>query len=286
MNPNTNLCLTILSDLERMKNRVVEYPNKNLALINIQSLSVVYPGGHRALEGITLEIRRGELTVLLGRSGAGKSTLLRCLNLLQRPTTGTIWVDGVGSLTSLDRLRGYRRQAGMVFQLHHLIGRQSALQNVLVGRIAYHSTIRSLFPLPKADLTVAMECLERVGLADKALKRADQLSGGERQRVGIARALAQRPQIILADEPVASLDPATAESIMELLSRISREDRLTVVFSLHQIELACRYGERIIGLSNGMIVFDGLPDELTSDPLERIYNGTAAEECHAAAYLN
>jgi phosphonate transport system ATP-binding protein len=174
----------------------------------------------------------------------------------------------------------------MVFQLHHLIGRQSALQNVLMGRLAYHSTLRSLFPLPAADIAVAMECLERVGLADKALKRADQLSGGERQRVGIARALAQRPSIIFADEPVASLDPATAESIMVLLSRISREDRLTVVFSLHQIDLACRFGERIIGLSNGMLVFDGRGDDLTRDPLERIYSGAGCAARLASAVLN
>jgi phosphonate transport system ATP-binding protein len=171
----------------------------------------------------------------------------------------------------------------MVFQLHHLIGRQSALQNVLMARLAYHSTIRSLFPLPNADVRVAMECLERVGLADKALKRVDQLSGGERQRVGIARALVQRPKIILADELVASLDPATAESIMELLRRISREDLLTVVFSLHQIELACRFGERIIGLSNGTVVFDGRREELTKVPLQRIYNGGAGEDDKVAA---
>jgi phosphonate transport system ATP-binding protein len=226
------------------------------------------------------------LTVLLGRSGAGKSTLLRCLNMLQRPTAGCIRVHGVGDLAAAPNLRAYRRQTGMVFQLHHLIGRQAALQNVLMGRLAYHSTFRSLFPLPAKDIGAAMECLERVGLADKALKRVDQLSGGERQRVGIARALAQRPRILLADEPVASLDPATSESIMELLRRISQEDRLTVVFSLHQIELACRYGERVVGLANGLVVFDGRAEDLAGTPLDRIYNGGSGEFCPTAACLN
>jgi phosphonate transport system ATP-binding protein len=186
-----------------------------------------------------------------------------------------VWADGIGTLDSRDRIRKQRRQAGMVFQLHHLIGRLSALQNVLTGRLAYHSAIRSLFPLPNAEVVIAMECLERVGLVDKALKRVDQLSGGERQRVGIARTLAQRPRIMLADEPVASLDPATAESIMELLSRVAREDNLTVVFSMHQLELASRFGDRVIGLADGAIVFDGPPAELTTAPLGRIYNGAA-----------
>jgi phosphonate transport system ATP-binding protein len=269
-----------------MKQKYTERSNPISDFIVIRNLSVEYPGGHRALEGITLKIRQGESTVLLGRSGAGKSTLLRCLNLLQKPTTGSIWVNGIGDLTERLDLRDYRRQTGMVFQLHHLISRQSALQNVLMGRLAYHATLRSLFPLPEGDIAVAMECLERVGLADKALKRADQLSGGERQRVGIARALAQRPQIILADEPVASLDPATAESVMELLCRISREDQLTSIFSLHQIELACRFGERIIGLCNGGIVFDGKAEELSKNPLERIYNGTAGEAYSVPECLN
>jgi phosphonate transport system ATP-binding protein len=255
-------------------------------LIRVEDLSVVYPGGHSALQAVNLTFRRGELTVLLGRSGAGKSTLLRCLNLLQRPTAGCVRVHGVDDLAAAPNLRAYRRQTGMVFQLHHLIARQSALQNVLMGRLAYHSTFRSLFPLPAKDIGAAMECLERVGLADKALKRVDQLSGGERQRVGIARALAQRPRILLADEPVASLDPATSESIMELLRRISKEDRLTVVFSLHQIELACRYGERIVGLANGLVVFDGMAADLGGTPLERIYNGGSREFCPTTACLN
>ncbi len=241
-------------------------------LIHIHDLSVTYPGGREALRGITLAVRRGESAVLLGKSGAGKSTLLRCINGLQKPTGGIIRVDGLGRLGETADWKELRRQTGMVFQLHHLIGRHSALQNVLMSRLGYHSSLQTLFPLPKSDIARALECLDRVGLADKAMQRADQLSGGERQRVGIARAIAQNPRIILADEPVASLDPATAQTVLELLRRISREDGLTVLFSLHQIELACRFGDRVIGLSGGEIVFDGRPEELTERPLGLIYS--------------
>lgn len=249
-------------------------------MIRIDDLSVTYPGGREALRGITLAIRCGESAVLLGKSGAGKSTLLRCINGLQKPTAGSIRVAGIGRLGENGTWKELRRQTGMVFQLHHLIGRHTALQNVLMGRIGYHSPLRTLFPLPASDVELAMECLDRVGLADKAMQRADSLSGGERQRVGIARALAQEPRIILADEPVASLDPANALSIMKLLHRISREDGLTVIFSLHQIDFACRFGERIIGLAGGEIVFDGRPEELTESPLETIYHGSSTCEAH------
>jgi phosphonate transport system ATP-binding protein len=254
-------------------------------LIRIHDLSVTYPGGREALRGITLAIRRGESAVLLGKSGAGKSTLLRCINGLQKPTAGIIRVEGIGRLGDTTDWRELRRQTGMVFQLHHLIGRHTALQNVLMGRLGYHSPFRSLFPLPPPDVALALECLDRVGLADKAMQRADQLSGGERQRVGIARAIAQNPRIILADEPVASLDPATAQSVLELLRRISREDGLTLLFSLHQIEFACQFGDRVIGLSGGKIVFDGRPQELTESPLGRIYGGSPTCEAHPEAAL-
>lgn len=256
------------------------------ALIRIDDLSVTYPGGREALRGITLAIRRGESVVLLGKSGAGKSTLLRCINGLQRSTAGSIRISGIGRLGGNGTWRELRKQTGMVFQLHHLIGRHTALQNVLMGRLGYHSPLRSIFPLPDSDVRLAMECLDRVGLADKAMQRADRLSGGERQRVGIARALAQKPKIVLADEPVASLDPATALSILELLRRISKEDGLTVIFSLHQIDFACRFGERIIGLSKGEIVYDGKPEDLTESPLETIYHGYSTCEAHLDVALH
>jgi phosphonate transport system ATP-binding protein len=256
------------------------------ALIRINDLSVTYPGGREALRGITMAVRRGESVVLLGKSGAGKSTLLRCINGLRRPTAGSIRVAGIGRLGENGTWKELRRQTGMVFQLHHLIGRHTALQNVLMGRIGYHSPFRTLFPLPLSDIRLAMECLDRVGLADKAMQRADRLSGGERQRVGIARALAQEPRIVLADEPVASLDPTTALSILELLRRISREDGLTVIFSLHQIDFACRFGERIVGLAQGEIVFDGRPEELTENPLATIYPGSSTCEARLDAALH
>ncbi len=246
---------------------------KDHSLIIIDGLSVTYPGGHRALADIDLEINKGKMTVLLGSSGAGKSTLLRCINLLQKPSSGRIISDGKDISDSKKGLRNHRRQTAMVFQQHHLVGRHNVLQNVLMGRLGFHRSLRTVFPFSKTEVLLAMECLERVGMARHALKRSDQLSGGEQQRVGIARALVQNPKVILADEPVASLDPSTAESIMEVLYKISREDGITVLFSLHQLNLACRYGERIIGLYQGRIVFDGDPHNLNNADLKKIYKG-------------
>ncbi len=245
-------------------------------MIKLRDVRVTYPGGHAALAGINLSLRQGESTVLLGRSGAGKSTLLRCLNLLVTPTSGSIWSVGTGRVTGGRKLREHRRSTGMIFQHHQLIKRHTALGNVLTGRLGYHSALRTLFPLPREEVELALECLNRVGLADKALKRCDQLSGGEHQRVGIAQALAQKPVLILADEPVASLDPVTAEEVMTLLTEICREDGLTLVMSLHQLEIARRFAERIVGLDNGRIVFDGRPDKMTPMVIDMIY-GTSRE---------
>jgi len=246
-------------------------------MIHVSGLSVEY-GTLLALDSVTLSFRQGEFTVLLGRSGAGKSTLLRCLNYLQRPTRGTVEVDGIGPLSDKRNLRRHRRQTGTVFQLHHLLGCRTALQNVLCGRLGHCSLVRSLFPPAKADMDIALTCLEWVGLLDKAGTRVDQLSGGERQRVGIARALCQQPTVILADEPVASLDPVTGESIMALLCRICRKQSLTLIMSLHQLEFAHRHGERIIGLSQGRIVFDGPASRLTDGDLQTIYGGDSPSE--------
>jgi phosphonate transport system ATP-binding protein len=250
--------------------------------LRLENATVAFPGGQVALRGVSAEVARGERVVLLGRSGAGKSTLLRCLNLLQRPTSGRVVAGDLGDLGDPAVLREHRRRTGMVFQDHHLIGRRTALQNVLTGRLGFHGNLRSLLPLPAADVRLAMECLDRVGLADRALRRADRLSGGERQRVGIARALVQRPRLLLADEPVASLDPATAEQVLELLVRICREDGLTAVLSLHQVDLARTYGERILGLSRGEVVFDGPPAALAEAPLRRIYRAPDAPGSGAA----
>jgi phosphonate transport system ATP-binding protein len=244
-------------------------------MIRVRDLTVQF-GPLTAVDAVTLEFRRGEITVLLGCSGAGKSTLLRCLNRLQIPSRGTVEVEGIGVLSDhRGNLRRHRQRTGTVFQLHHLLPRQSALKNVLAGRLGYHSTLRSLFPSPRADVRLALECLDRVGLLAKALCRADQLSGGERQRVGIARSLCQKPDVLLADEPVASLDPATADQVLNSLCQICRQSQLTLIMSLHQLELARRFADRIIGLTRGRVVFDGPPAALTDDQVRAVYDTSA-----------
>ncbi len=242
-------------------------------MIELQNLSMCFPGGINALRPTSLEIDKGQFTVLLGVSGAGKSTLLRCLNFLNTPTTGKVSVGNLGTLNGNRKLmRHHRRKTAMVFQQHQLIGRYSALKNVLTGRIGNYNSLRTLLPLPRNDQIIALECLERVGLLDKAMVRVDNLSGGQQQRVGIARGLAQQPEIILADEPVASLDPATSKKVLSLLYRICKEDGLTAIVSLHQVELAKDFADRIIGLGDGRVVFDGQRCDLSADVLDLIHH--------------
>jgi phosphonate transport system ATP-binding protein len=194
------------------------------------------------------------------------------VNGLVRPTQGDVAVAGLGSIFRDRRtLREHRRRTGMIFQQHHLIGRRTALQNVMLGRISAHHTLRSVFALPRADRVLALQSLERVGLLERALDRADELSGGQQQRIGIARAMAQQPQIVLADEPVASLDPATGERVLADLHRICREDGITAIVSLHQIELARQFADRVIGLANGRVVFEGSTSQLSQTILDQIY---------------
>ena len=240
-------------------------------MIQMNNVHVTFPGGMTALHPTSLHFRQGEFTVLLGASGAGKSTLLRCLNRLTPLSGGSVTVEGLGVLDGRRQLHEHRKRTGMIFQQHQLIGRRSSLANVLLGRIGYHSALRSMFPLPLSERRIALECLERVGLLHKALERADRLSGGQQQRVGIARALAQRPRLMLGDEPVASLDPATSHKVLAQLQRIGREDGITTVVSLHQVDLAQAYADRVIGLAQGRVVFDGAPDGLTPAALQAIY---------------
>jgi phosphonate transport system ATP-binding protein len=242
--------------------------------IHVEDLEVIYPGGMRALAPTTLSFARSAFTVLLGASGAGKSTLLRALNGLVRPTRGRVIVDGVGEVQDGRGLHSHRRKTGMVFQQHQLIGRATVLRNVLTGRLGYHSGIRTLLPFPLEDKQLALVAIERVGLIEYALRRADQLSGGQQQRVGIARALVQEPTAILADEPIASLDPATADRLLGLLHRICTADGITAIVSLHQLEFARRYADRVIGLAHGEVVFDGPPARLGSSEIARIYGTT------------
>ena len=239
--------------------------------IQTESLSVTYSNGAVALAPVNLTIKPGSFTVLLGASGAGKSTLLRSLNGLVRPSQGRVLDCRGDDIAEGRTLRHHRRETGMIFQQHQLIGRVSVLGNVLMGRLGYHTALRTLLPLNAQEKRLALEALERVGLLDKALARADQLSGGQQQRVGIARALVQQPKLILADEPVASLDPATAERVLSLLHGICRADGLTAVVSLHQLDFARRFGERIIGLAAGRVVFDGPPDRLDDASAAHLY---------------
>lgn len=253
-------------------------------MIKVNGLSMCYPGGITALRSTSITFHKRDLTVLLGSSWAGKSTLLRCLNFLNRPTSGEVITDGFGALNGdRNQLREHRCRTAMIFQQHQLIPRFSALKNVLIGRIPKYGTLRSLFPLPKHEQAFSLECLDRVGLLDKALERVSNLSGGQQQRVGIARALAQKPCLILADEPVASLDPATAHNVLSILHRIIKEDEISGILSLHQVEYATRYADRIIGLAHGCVVFDGAPRSLTSDVLQQIYGEPRRKSALVAA---
>lgn len=239
-------------------------------MIQLENVSVKY-GNTVALHPVSLDIKDSQFTVLLGSSGAGKSTFLRCLNLMNPLESGNIRVSGFEGGWKKRALQMLRRETGMIFQQHQLIERQTALQNVLMGRLGYHSFFRTLFPLSAAEQELGLQCLKRVGLLDKALCRVDQLSGGQQQRVGIARVLAQKPKTILADEPVASLDPATADKVLNLIHTICKEDGISAVVSLHQVDLAKKYGDRIIGLAGGRVVFDGQPDELSERQVEALY---------------
>jgi phosphonate transport system ATP-binding protein len=228
-------------------------------VIEFDSASVVYPGGVRALTDVTLTIPDGEMVVVVGLSGAGKSTLVRAINGLVPLSSGRIVVDGRDLTTASAReLRAIRSRIGMIFQGFNLVRRTSVLNNVLMGRLYGTATWRTLLGrYPAEDVERAMRALERVEIVEKAYVRASNLSGGQQQRVGIARALAQEPSILLADEPVASLDPPTSHVVMRDLDRIHRELGITVIINLHFLDLAKRYGQRIIGLREGELVFDG-----------------------------
>ncbi len=240
-------------------------------VLALSGVSVTYPGGVTALKHTDLAIKRGELTVLLGPSGAGKSTLLRSMNLLIRPTSGQVRIPTGEDLATQRALRHHRKQTAMIFQHHQLILRHTALRNVLIGRLGYHGFWRSVMPLSREDERIALAALEHVGLLDKALTRTDNLSGGMQQRVGIARALAQQPTLILADEPVASLDPASAQSIMRLLKKVCHENGITLVASLHQVDLALEHADRIVGLAHGSVIFDAATRDVTQADISTIY---------------
>jgi len=224
------------------------------------------------LHGIDMDVKAGEFVVMLGLSGAGKSTLLRCMNGLNQPDSGTLQVGSIDLMQTHSR-RELARHVAMVFQHHNLVQRLSLRKNVLTGRLGQVGTLASVLQFFKhSDIALADQCLERVGLAHKALERTEALSGGQMQRVGIARALAQQPQVILADEPVASLDPKTARRVLQYLRDATREMGIAVVCNLHQVDYAKEFGDRIVGLSHGRMVFDGTPAQLDDAALNAIYS--------------
>ncbi len=248
-------------------------------MLEIRNLNKIYPGGVHALKDVSFTVEDGEFVVLIGLSGSGKSTLLRCINRLVEPTSGQVIWDGVDiTAATPGELRRIRRQIGMIFQQFNLVKRLSVMTNVLTGRLGYVPAWRSLLNYWTAEeKRMAMANLERVGIADQAWKRADELSGGQQQRVAIARALMQQPRLILADEPVASLDPATSHSVMKYILELNRRDGITVICSLHFLSLARQYGTRIIALRDGHIVFDGKPEEIDDRRFKEIYGEEAVE---------
>ncbi len=246
-------------------------------ILRVEHLTKIYPNGVLALDDVSFTVPRGQFLAVIGLSGSGKSTLLRCINRLVEPTSGRIIFDGIDVTAANDaELRRIRRRIGMVFQHFNLVHRSTVLTNVLTGRLGYVNPVWSLFNrFPPEDIAKAREQLARVGLADKANSRADALSGGQQQRVGIARALMQDPDMILADEPVASLDPVLAHSIMQHLEEINREDGVTVICSLHFLDLVHRYADRVLALNEGRLMFDGLPEEIDDARFKEIYGQEA-----------
>ena len=242
----------------------------------IRNLRKEYRPGQPVLKDISLAIEGRGITAIIGPSGTGKSTLIRCINRLVDPTAGEIWFDGQDLATLRGQsLRMVRRRIGMVFQEYNLVERLSVIENLLSGRLGYVPAWRAfLRRFSEADIARAFELLDAVGLGEAfATRRADQLSGGQRQRVGIARAVMQSPALVLADEPTSSLDPKTSVEIMELLAKVSRERATPIIVNIHNVELAKRFSQRIIGMSRGEVVFDGPPDALEEHHLKDIYGG-------------
>ena len=252
-------------------------------MLRIQNVSKTYPNGTQALKNVSFDIKEGEFMVVIGLSGSGKSTLLRCINRLIDPTEGKIlWDDVDVTAAPPAELRRIRSRIGMVFQQFNLVKRSSVMTNVLSGRLGYVNPWTSLIGLwPADEKKRALEALGRVGIADKADARADALSGGQRQRVGIARALMQDPKLILADEPVASLDPVLSHSILQYLEQLNKEG-ITVICSLHFLDLVHRYATRVVALKDGVKVFEGSAQEIDRAKFKEIY-GEEAQEVRAAS---
>jgi len=242
-------------------------------MIKFENVSVTYPGGVKALKDLNLEIKDGDFIIIVGLSGAGKSTLLRTVNNLVKPSTGSVYLEDVNVTSAKKKeLKQIRSQIGMIFQTFNLVNRSTVLKNVLTGRLSNISTIRSILGLwPKDQKEMAFEALNQVEILEKAYVRASNLSGGQQQRVGIARALSQKPKVMLADEPVASLDPITSRVVMSYLKKINTELGITTIVNLHFLDLAKEFGDRLIGLRDGKLVFDGNVNDVSDEDFENIY---------------
>ena len=250
-------------------------------MIEIEHLNKTYPspgGDIHALRDVNLRIEDGEIFGIIGLSGAGKSTLVRCINLLERPTSGTVRIDG-RDMTQLSRrdLLKARQDIGMIFQSFNLVSRSTAIKNVLTADVPDMPFFRVLLGIfTKKQKMRALESLDKVGILDKAYTRCDQLSGGQQQRVALARTLNQTPKIILADEPVASLDPITAKQVMQDFVRINKEYKISILLNIHHVDLALKYCDRVIGIRAGEIVFDGPASTITQEQIDEVYNGAKA----------
>ena len=245
-------------------------------MIEFKNVYKTYPNGFTALKNINLQIEQGEFVAVIGLSGAGKSTILRCINRMHDVTKGTLTVDGVDVNTLKGKeLRKFRRKVGMIFQSFNLVSRSTAIKNVLTAEVPEMNFFRVLFGIfDKEQKIHALESLDKVGILSKAYTRCDQLSGGQQQRVALARTLNQNPQIILADEPVASLDPIMARQVMQDFVRINKEYNITILLNIHHVDLALQYCDRVIGVREGQIVFDGPANTITQEQIDEVYNGT------------
>ncbi|QPC84927.1 phosphonate ABC transporter ATP-binding protein [Phototrophicus methaneseepsis] len=248
-------------------------------MLIIENLTHVYENGFKALDNVSFEVPDGQFVALIGLSGSGKSTLLRCINRLLEPTSGRIIWNGLDvTAISDEEIRYLRRRIGMIFQQFNLVKRSKVITNVLTGRLGYTSPLYSFINyFPKSERDKALANLQRVGIGSQAYKRASELSGGQQQRVAIARALMQDPELMLADEPVASLDPATSHSVMKYLDLLNTEDGLTILCSLHFLSLARTYADRVIALKDGQLAFDGTPEEIDNARFKEIYGEDAVE---------
>ena len=249
-------------------------------MIKFDNVNKVYSNGLHALKNVSLEIKQGEFVAIIGLSGAGKSTLLRTINRMHDISEGSLTVNGqeVNDLSGKD-LRKFRRKVGMVFQSFNLVTRTTVINNVLTSRVPDMPLWKSIIGLySKEDKVIALEALDKVGILDKAYVRADQLSGGQQQRVALARTLAQKPEIILADEPVAALDPITAKQVMDDFKKINKELNMSVLINIHHVDLALKYADRVIGIKAGEIVYDGPATKVDIEVLKQIYGRELAAD--------